>query len=237
MAGSGARMLTLALVTLAGWAAAVALVALAGLGGRYALHPVDASLGDPLPAATLARVESRIEPFEAYAEVTRRPLFNSDRRPLPIDAATDAAPEAEPAQPLDLTLTSVVLTRDVSIAIVSDNRTRQTQSVRMGASLEGDQAGWRLVKLEPRLAVFEGPTGRSEVELRVFDGSGAAAPTPLAATPGERQPQPEAADGEPQEEAEEPMSPESRAEMIRRRIEERRRQMREEAARAQREDG
>jgi general secretion pathway protein N len=126
----------------------------------------------------------------------------------------------------------------VKIAIVLDARNQSTQSVRVGNNLAGDQSAWKLVELGPRKAVFEGPGGRTEAELRVFDGSGAQAPTALA-TPttsptsssvAESGEQTDPGDGESVAVTTE--TPESRAELIRRRIEERRRQMREAAARS-----
>ena len=143
----------------------------------------------------------------------------------------DAAP---PPAPLDVVLTSVVMSGEFKVAIVLDNKAQRTQSVRLGSSLEGDQAGWKLVELAARKAVFEGPTGRSELDLRVFDGTGGQAPTALAAPAVAAAPddatKPEAAPAEG-----EAQTPESRAELIRKRIEERRRQMREEAERANKE--
>lgn len=234
-AGSG-RMLTLGLGTLAGWAALVALVVYAGLGARFTLHPDDAGLASPVPAVDLERAETRLAPIEEYAVVGQRPLFNADRQPLPDDAETGEEGEGEEqtaAQPLDVTLTSVILTGEVSIALLVDNKTKESQSVRVGASLEGEQSGWKLAQLEPRRAVFEGPTGRHEVELRVFDGSGGQSPTPLAEAAQSRP----ADEQQPTEAKAEEMTPETRAEMIRARIEERRRQMREEAERANQEGG
>lgn len=242
MADAGARLPTLVLAAFAGWAAVVALVVYAGLGGRYSLHPDDPTLAAPLPEIDLARAETRLGPFEDYAVIGQRPLFNADRLPMPDEEGAEGEGEVieEPSQPLDVTLTGVILTSDVKIALLSDNKSKESQSVRLGANLEGDQSSWKLAQLEPRRAVFEGPTGRTEVELRVFDGSGGQSPTPLGRRPdqaeaeGEREGQdaPEG-EGQPVEE----MTPETRAEMIRRRIEERRRQMREEAARANQEGG
>ena len=243
MAEARPHLSTLVLAALAGWAALTALVAYTGLGGRYALHPDDPTLAAPLPEIALAQAETRLAPMEDYAAIGQRPLFNADRLPLPDEAAEgegEEQPVEEASQPLDVTLTGVILSPDVKIALLSDNKSKESQSVRLGANLEGDMSAWKLAQLEPRRAVFEGPTGRTEVELRVFDGTGGQSPTPL----GRQQEAPaeagEAGTAEPAGEGEmqaEEMTPETRAEMIRRRIEERRRQMREEAARANQEGG
>lgn len=245
MAETRPHLPTLVLAALAGWAAVTALVAYGGLGGRYALHPDDPSLAAPLPQVDLARAESRMGAIEDYAAIGQRPLFNPDRLPLPDDGADgegEEEPVEEASQPLDVTLTGVIISPDVKIALLSDNKSNESQSVRLGANLEGDQSGWKLAQLEPRRAVFEGPTGRTEVELRVFDGKGGQSPTPLARQQ-DGAPEAGAGDGEGEAQGEgdelqaEEMTPETRAEMIRRRIEERRRQMREEAARANQEGG
>ena len=95
--GSG-HLLTLALATLAGWAALTALVVYAGLGARFTLHPDDPSLASPLPQVNLARAETRLGPLEDYAVIGQRPLFNADRLPLPEDAETGSEGADEEAQ-------------------------------------------------------------------------------------------------------------------------------------------
>ena len=228
------RLPTYLLAAFAVWCLMVAIAAFAGLGARYGLHPDDASRVPPLPQVDLTRARSPLEPIDAYAVIGERPLFNADRRPLPPPESDTPEPEAAPPPaPLDVVLTSVVMSGEFKVAIVLDNKGQRTQSVRLGSSLEGDQAGWKLVELQARKAVFEGPTGRSELDLRVFDGTGGQPPTPLAApavAAAEEGQKPESAPAEG-----EPQTPESRAELIRKRIEERRRQMREEAERANKE--
>lgn len=236
------RLPTFLLGAFALWCLMVAIAAFAGLGSRYGLHPDDASRVPPLPQVDLSRARSPLEPLDTYAVIGERPLFNSDRRPLP-PPASDAPVEGTeaPPAPLDVVLTSVVMSGEFRVAIVLDNKAQRTQSVRVGSSLEGDQAGWKLIELEARKAVFEGPTGRSELDLRVFDGTGGQPPTAIAPPPGEPKPeepqaaQPGQADPAQPAPAGEPQSAESRAELIRKRIEERRRQMREEAERANKE--
>ncbi len=229
---------TLVLGLFAVWALLVALVAFGGLGGRVSLHPDDPAAVPPVPTLDLSRARTELPEPEHYAEVGQRPLFNADRRPVPPDEAPAGEAEAPPPAPLEITLTSVIISGDTRIAIVQDNRSRASQSVRVGSSLEGEQVGWKLVELQARKAVFEGPTGRAEAELRVFDGSGGEAPTALTAQPAGADGATVAAtnaDGSAEQPSEPGTAaaetPESRAELIRRRIEERRRQMREAAAR------
>jgi general secretion pathway protein N len=242
------RLPTLLLGAFALWSLLVTICVYAGLGGRYSLHPDDPSQVPPLPAVDLSRAQNPLGPLPDYAVVGERPLFNADRRPLPPpESAAAPADAAPPPVPLDVVLTSVVISGDIRIAIVQDKKTNKSQSVKVGNALAGEQANWKLIELGPRKAVFEGPTGRSEAELRVFDGSGGEAPT--AAAPPEA-----VVSGDPasaanaaaaaaaiaagqQQQQENPQTPEARAELIRKRIEERRRQMREEAERANKQSG
>ena len=96
----------------------------------------------------------------------------------------------------------------------------------------------RLFSREPRAAVFSGPEGQRRLDLRVYDGSGDARP-PRPAAPGAGNGQP--AGAPPAQEAPaqaaapgkdaEAMTEEQQVEAIRRRIEARRAQMREQSAR------
>lgn len=244
---SAQRLPALLMAVTVVWALIFAVAGLAGLGGRYRLHPDDPSRVPALPALDLSQAHSPLQQVDAYAEIGERPLFNPDRKPLPVeDAAGGGEATDAPADvaPLDVVLTSVILTPELRIAIITDNRSGSTQTVKVGGALEGDQSGWRLQELEPRKAVFVGGTGTATIDLRVFDGAGGQAPTapvqvaqPVAeASQNTALVQPGATDVAADQPAEaaakpEPLTPEARAEMIRRRIEERRRQMREEAER------
>ncbi len=244
---SSQRLPVLLVGVVALWALLFAIASLAGLGGRYRVHPDDPARVPPLPALDLSQARSPLQPVEAYADIGERPLFNADRRPLPFDdPKQDAGGEGEtppPAAPLDVVVTSIVMTPALQLAIVTDTRSGKSISVKVGQSLDGDLAGWTLKELQARKAVFSGPNGDTAADLRVFDGAGGQAPTPSVvaqtADPGEAAPAQapvptgQAVEGEAKPEAKpEALTPEQRSEMIRRRIEERRRQMREEAARA-----
>lgn len=242
MSAVSLRLLTLVLAVFCGWSFVVLLAVEFGLGGRYSVHPEDGAKIAVPPSLRLNRAESSLDSLQAYSVIAERPLFNVDRRPLPaLNAEAPAAPVAASA-PLDVVLTSIVIRGDTQLVQITDRQSGTSQLVRLNQSLAGDQSSWKLVELAPRRAVFEGPSGRVEAELRVFDGQGGEAPTPPPVPGSSQTVGDDAAGGESAAAAEqgntdgtpdgEAQSPESRAEMIRRRIEERRRQMREEAARA-----
>lgn len=220
-------------VGLGGCAGVLALLAVGqgmGLGSGYSLAPPGGAEAAPAPPPALEREPARMRPWSDYGLVLARPLFNESRAPE-IEETTDAG--AAPAtQPLTLALTGIILTRDLQIALVTDPAKNETERVRVGQPLAGERAGWTLVELKPRGAVFEGAgLGRTELELTT-DVQGAAPPAapapaavPVPAAPavaGQPAPAPApaaaAAPGQP-----------ASAEEIRRRIEERRRQLREEA--------
>jgi len=218
------------LAAIAAWALCLAVLAVLGLGGRVGLHPADGALTPALPVVTLDAVGSRLGPASDYLEVGNRPLFGRDRRPAPMTADSGDA-----AAPLDVNLTSVLITPGLKLAIVQNTADGASRRVRLGDVLEG--TAWRLVQLEPRRAVFDGPEGQRELALRVFDGAGGQSPTPQAGSgvggpvampPGATAPnKPDAAPATP---AVAPVTPDEQVEAIRRRIEARRAMRAAEAA-------
>ena len=135
------------------------------------------------------------------------------------------------AAPLNATLTSVIITPKMKLAIVKDNNTGTSEVVRVGRPLPGEQNGWTLVEVSPRGATFEGQgLGRQALELAVNEAAAAGVkmtpvPAAEAGKPGVPMVPPAAAA------ATSDAASQAHAEEIRRRIEERRRQLREEAER------
>jgi general secretion pathway protein N len=175
----------------------------------------------------------------------------------------------EQAPAFDFVLTSVLITPQLRMAIVQPSGGGESIRMKLGES-PAEAQGWRLVSIEPRSAVFEGPQGQKSLELRTFNGTGGETPTavntagdanarPVGVTvqppvpPASRpapaatanrpatapapQPQPTAPPATPPQTgsdlAETPMTPEAQMEAIRKRIEARRAQLREEAQRQQ----
>ena len=247
------RPLTLLLAAAGLWALSVLVLALAGLGSRFPA-PTATIEAPALPKITLTRTEPRLGAYANYMEVGQRPLLMPDRRP-----GTAPSADGEGTSDLDVTLTSVMITSRLQVAILTDNKDASSRRVRMGETVAG--SNWRLVQLEPRRALLEGPTGQRELLLRVFDGKGGQAPTPSVVR---AEPQPEADAQAAPSEGSQPQPPppaqtaerrvaetptpavrpeetgaavtqEQQVEAIRRRIEARRAQMRAEAAAGSRE--
>lgn len=222
-----ARMTTLVLAGICGLLLLVALIQLAGYGRGYGWLPAETD-GGPLSVGNIDREAFRIPPMSAFSEVERRPLFNEDRKPTPVGEG-EIAEEGPPPVPLNVTLTGVILVRksestpELRIAMVRDNLRNESVALKVGMPLSGDQAGWTLVALAPRLATFRNANDETaEIELQTAATpakppvaaqrpAGVAPAKPGAVAPAEAQ--------------------NAQESDLAKRIEERRRQMREEAER------
>lgn len=226
-----ARRIGIGLLALAGSFGGLDLAQRFGLGAGYRLP--EPSRGDPAAPLALTREVFKLPSWGEYAVVLDRPIFNEDRKPTPVadTAASDKTEEAT-AKPLNATLTSIIITPEVKLAIVKNNDTGESEVVRMGRPLAGEQNGWKLVEVSPRGATFEGQgLGRQALELAVNEtSSGVQVMAPAAGANVKSSGTPEnpvAATPAPENDA----ASQAHAEEIRRRIEERRRQLREEAER------
>lgn len=170
------------LAAAAAWAVLGAALAWAGMGGRIA--PADAASAAaqalPQPVADANAVAPAV--FDAFAS---RPPFAQDRSPHPFVLPGGGNDARADATVFDYVLTSVLITPRLRMAIVEPASGGESVRVRAGESAEG-LGGWRLVELRPRAAVFEGPGGRRELDLRVWagsDGTGALAPGAMPMPP------------------------------------------------------
>ena len=241
------------LAALAAWALLTWMLALAGMGGHVAPLPPDASLQQALPVPKPSPPD-RLGPLAQYEEVGTRPLFSETRRPQPFVLQPEGD-EGTPADNFDYVLSSVLITPQVELAIVQPTNGGKSVSFHLGESAD-DLPNWRLVSLDPRHAVFEGPGGQKSLDLRVWPGgarpAGAPAPMPAAnavtdadaAAPMPAPPPANAApvpappatgggrlgeDTTPENNKEEEARAKQQMDAIRKRIEERRAQLRREA--------
>lgn len=209
------------LAAAAGWAVLLWIATLLGMGREVEeAKPgaADIALPQPRPA-----VPDRIGPLAQYAEAASRPVFTQDRRPRGFMATGPEGETATQSQSLDFILTGVLISPQVQLAVLQPNGGGDAQRVQVGKSPEG-AAGWRLVEVQPRRAIFEGAGGQSALDLRTFGDAGAPG-APKAAVPASSTveavspPRAETAGAEPQDE-------QARIEAIRKRIEARRAQLR-----------
>jgi general secretion pathway protein N len=173
-----ARLTTTALGAVCGVLVLAALLQYAGVGRGYSWAADDPESAPQLPGGTVDDKPLKLPPETAFAEVERHPLFNEDRQPTPVDAsAGDEA--AAPPSPLNITLTGIVSTSAVKIAMVQDKGRNQSLALKVGMPLEGDQAGWTLIEVKPRSVVFRSAANeKSEVELETSVAAPPKAPPP-----------------------------------------------------------
>ncbi|MEO8459129.1 MAG: hypothetical protein ABI451_01255 [Dokdonella sp.] len=210
--------------------AALWIIQLMGFGTHYGWITDQDESPHKLDVGKIDRSPFSLPAETKFVDVTARPLFNEDRKPTPADAPIAA--DAPPAVPLNVSLTGVIITPDVKMAMLLDKGRNQPVALRVGMPLEGDQAAWTLIEVKPRSVTFENADNdRSEIELETTN-------TPLKAPPGVPQRPASAAAQQPGKPGagapRAPMSREGRPDAtanddLARRIEERRRQMREEA--------
>lgn len=241
------------LAALAGWALLVWVLALFGMGGQIRPLPDDPSLVTPLPQLPPAAPE-RLGPPTQYSEIAARPLFSQNRQPQPFFISGQEGDGQ--AQAFDFVLSSVLITPGLRLAIVQPAQGGEGIRLKVGEA-PPTTPGWRVVDIQPRSVVFNGPEGERTLELRVFDGSGGQMPTATnanvvppamdpvqpagAATPGSgttsrttqvqpAQPGSVAPVPESGPAAEPAQSTEQQMDAIRKRIEARRAQLREQGA-------
>lgn len=232
MNARSAQMITLSLAAVCGVMALAGALAWMGAGRGYGwLAETEAP-----PVTGVGRIDTDavvMPPESDFAEVRQRPIFNDDRKPTPI--VPEDKPPIAPPVPLNITLTGIVMTPNVKLAMVRDNAKNESVSLRIGMPLPGDQQVWTLTEIRPRSVVFKNPQDESsEVELEVAPGltvppsARAIPPPPPPGSPPPPQP-PGANVTAPPANAVPGQPPPDRAAELQRRIEERRREMREQA--------
>jgi general secretion pathway protein N len=240
---------TLLLAATATWAVLALLLALFGMGGHIAPLPEDAALLRPLSVLSKPAPE-RLGPLGQYAEIASRPLFADDRRPHAFSLQPDGG-EGQ-AKAFDYVLTSVMITPTFKMAIIqAPDGSAAPLRIKLGEAHE-TLPNWRLQALDARSAVFVGPEGERRLDLRVFNGVGGQPPTattrtnqrptgePIVPPPAPAvsdadavpapQPAPSSTPPKPVSTAPSPpMTEQAQMDAIRKRIEARRAQLRQEA--------
>ncbi|HEY0503562.1 MAG TPA: hypothetical protein VGD42_08710, partial [Lysobacter sp.] len=177
---AGPRTWLLAVV--AGWAVLAWLLAVVGMGRHAPSLAPDPGLLRPLPQMRPPAPE-RLGPLSQYAQIGQRPLFTQDRQPKPFFMQGQGEGEGQQTA-FDYQLTSVLITPGLRMAILQPADGSESVRVKLGEVPESHPS-WRLTALDARSAVFEGPDGRREMVLRVFDGTGGQPPTAVGtAAPG-----------------------------------------------------
>ncbi|MEO5811865.1 MAG: hypothetical protein ABIU96_00405 [Rhodanobacter sp.] len=148
------RRLTPLLIVLTTALAAGGLVLLsgAGSGARWGPPRVAAAL----PAATSPVKLPQSIPLQQFALVWTKPLFSPNRKPMTrvADGGSTLG---------DLTLTGVVLTPDLHMALLQDRNGDKQLRLREGQALPDGSV--TLVEVRARSALFDSAAGRTELKL------------------------------------------------------------------------
>ena len=227
-----AQMVTYGLAGTCGVLGLAAILAWMGAGRGYGWL---ADSGEPEPVTGVGRIDAEpvaMPPEVQFAEIQQRPIFNEDRKPTPPAPPADEKPPLA-AVPLNITLTGIMLTPDLRVAMVQDNAKNESVSLKPGMPLPGDQQVWTLTEIKNRSVVFKNASDETaEVELQVAEVKAVAPPPSRLPSPPPQQPTAASPPGgvpPPPPGANAPQQPADRAAELQRRIEERRREMREQA--------
>jgi len=115
-----------------------------------------------------------IDGKKLISTIVNRPMFSLTRAPFvseePIDTEIEGSMEVE-INELQAKLTGVVITPEHGYAMILDNITNQRETYKIGMPLEGEQGGWTLTEIHNRRVVFTSDDEKSaELELEVFSG-------------------------------------------------------------------
>lgn len=227
-------------------AAGIGVLVVAGGAIALLMGRPDLSAIEPQGSTEAAEVQvdvpqTGLEEFASYSAIIERPVFFSDRQLPIVEAPGDEEQmavdeeEVEEVQDLKAALAGVVITPEMKLAMVSDEQAGKTFVLREGMSLEGEQAAWKLDVIQARQVSFVSVDGRqTDLELQV-NTAGLDAPAPPAGTSDASQQQESQTQGEQAAQAADQRQASeearARAEEIRRRVAERRAQLRAEAER------
>ncbi len=176
--------LALILMGLAGILLALVVAQMSGWGRHpEAMPPVPADLSG-LPALNQeAALAVQGQPPLELEKITAQPLFSPDRKPEAIEALAENTGENEelPVKELKARVTSIVITPENRYAIIYDETSKQRLTLEPGMPLEGDQGAWVVTSIAPRLVKLSaGEDKTAELELDVFASALPATAAPVS---------------------------------------------------------
>jgi len=104
--------------------------------------------------------------------INTRPMFSDSREPFKEDETDlSTGTEEEPVSELKAQLTGVVITPEHSYAMILDTITNERETYKVGMPLVGEQGGWTLNVIQGRKVVFVSDDDKSEeLVLEVHSG-------------------------------------------------------------------
>ncbi len=156
----------------------VASIQMLGIGQKIATIEVDGDNQSTIPRVPKGINSNEAEDSTDYKKIVEnietRPVFSQERKPFVSLVETDETQEdnPEPIAELKAKLTGIVLTPDQSYAMILDNLTNEREVYRVGMPLDGEQGGWTLTEIQARKVVFTSEDDKTEeLELAVHSGS------------------------------------------------------------------
>lgn len=124
----------------------------------------------PKTATTTEQISSEDSKL-MLEEIGKRPMFSLDRTPF-VDPVVDDDVDPEKdfvVNELKAQLTGVVITPEQSYAMILDTTTNQRETYKVGMPLDGEQGGWTLNSIQSRKVTFVSDDDRTaELELEVY---------------------------------------------------------------------
>ncbi len=112
---------------------------------------------------------------QTIVKITDAPLFSFDRTPFvppeEVDSGIDDPTDPVEAEPLKAKVTSIIITDQNSYAMVLDEMSNERITLKQGMPLPGEQGLWVVDTINPRAVTFAAEGKEPvELELEVFSG-------------------------------------------------------------------
>ncbi len=121
-----------------------------------------------------AEVNSNEENKALMESIYARPMFSTTRVPfIALEEVVEGGPGEDNLEVSELKaqLTGVVITPKQSYAMILDTDTNERATYKVGMPLEGEQGGWTIDSIQSRKVVFISDDNKTEeLELEVFSG-------------------------------------------------------------------
>ncbi len=190
-----------------------------------------------MPKATKSTEENSDEDKKLIMDtIQTRPMFSTTREKF-VEALTEidgSDIDSEPVSELKAQLTGVVITPEQSYAMILDTITNERETYKVGMPLEGEQGGWTLDSIQSRKVVFVSDDDKTEeLELQVYSGGLKAGTASKKNIKGKPVPKGHKEPPTGKDKKESKNDKKKNADDIRKKIAERRAQMRADAAKKQ----
>ena len=144
--------------------------------GKVEIDPDNLTALPKIPKISNVAEESNITDSEKMvANITKRPMFSDTRQPFVEEEGLGEDEEHKEdivINEINATVTSIVITPEQSYAMILDTTTNQRVTYKVGMPLEGEQGGWTINSIESRKVIFVSDDDKTaELDLEIHKGS------------------------------------------------------------------